>query len=41
MTLCSICLRSQDTTKLDKLDLCPPCMNEVKMRIKEIGNTKE
>jgi len=35
MTLCSICLRSQDTTKLDRLDLCSPCMNEVKRRMEE------
>ena len=30
MTLCNICLREQNTTKLDQFDLCAPCMKEVK-----------
>jgi hypothetical protein len=35
MTMCNICLREQDTTKLDRLDLCSPCMKEVKNRMEE------
>ena len=40
MTMCNICLRNMDTEKLDRLDLCKACLTEVKIRVKEIGDTK-
>lgn len=34
MTLCNICLKDEKTTALDRLQLCKPCLKEVKNRLK-------
>ena len=35
MTLCHICLGDEETEKLDRLDICSDCMEEVKQKVKE------
>ena len=35
MTLCNICLGDKETEKLDRLDICSLCMEDVKYKVKE------
>ena len=35
MTLCNICLGDEKTEKLDRLDICSVCMEDVKRKVKE------